>query len=250
MLLLALPVLLLTVAIGLRGSGVTVAAYGLIENAGSALIQRPTMNFTSGCTPTDNAGANRTDINCSSGGSPVAHVFPTATSSNGTAASTNTLVLIGLSNNGGSNAGGVEPAGFNNDYLGLNYNSIVGAGTPGYVVLYGGPWTGGTVTLSAFAAVFHPSATTYTFTGAVACYTQTVSSSGNNNVASDPTYGSTVTITLTTTISGSTTQSGQTTAGTLSMSGCSTGNFFQVKIPRSDSVATDQVFVNQFILTY
>ena len=53
--------------IALSGSGVTSAAYSTIQNAGSSVTQRPTMNFVSGCTPADNSGANRTDITCSGG---------------------------------------------------------------------------------------------------------------------------------------------------------------------------------------
>jgi hypothetical protein len=62
--------LLIIVATFLAGSGVTSAAYSTIQNAGSSLTQRSTMNFTSGCTPADNPGANRTDIACT-GGFPV-----------------------------------------------------------------------------------------------------------------------------------------------------------------------------------
>ena len=60
-----IPVLALVLAIALKGSGVTSAAYNTIKNAGSALTQRPTLNFTGGgCS--DNAGANETD--CTGGG--------------------------------------------------------------------------------------------------------------------------------------------------------------------------------------
>ena len=64
--------LLFIVVSALSGSGVTSAAYNLIENAGSPLTQRPTMNFIGTCTPADNSGANRTDITCSGGGSGLA----------------------------------------------------------------------------------------------------------------------------------------------------------------------------------
>lgn len=61
-------VLILTIA--LSGSGVTSAAYNTIQNAGSSVTQRPTMNFTGGgCTPSDDSGNNRTTVNCSGGGS-------------------------------------------------------------------------------------------------------------------------------------------------------------------------------------
>src|SRR5271165_6758247 len=64
-----IPVLALVLAIALKGSGVTSAAYNLIESAGSALTQRPTLNFVSGVTCVDNAGANRTDCTGSAGSS-------------------------------------------------------------------------------------------------------------------------------------------------------------------------------------
>lgn len=52
----------------LHGSVVQHAAYYIIENSGTALTSRPTLNFVSGTTCVDNAGSNRTDCT-SSGGS-------------------------------------------------------------------------------------------------------------------------------------------------------------------------------------
>jgi len=65
--------LILIVSTFLVGSGVTSAAYNTIQNAGSSVTQRPTMNFTGGgCTPSDDSANNRTTVNCSAGGSSLA----------------------------------------------------------------------------------------------------------------------------------------------------------------------------------
>src|SRR5487761_2374170 len=64
----AVTLSLLALSFLLPGSGVTSAAYNLIENAGTALTQRPTLNFVSGTTCVDNAGSNRTDCTTSGSG--------------------------------------------------------------------------------------------------------------------------------------------------------------------------------------
>jgi hypothetical protein len=77
-----LTAIALTLIIGgttvLHSSGITSAAYSLIKNAGSALTQRPTLNFVSGTTCVDNAGANRTDCTSSGGGSSFYQTIQTA----------------------------------------------------------------------------------------------------------------------------------------------------------------------------
>jgi len=60
--------LLLLLGFALDGSGIATAAYNLIENNGSAVAMRPTLNFTNGgCV--DNPTDNRTDCTISGGGS-------------------------------------------------------------------------------------------------------------------------------------------------------------------------------------
>lgn len=66
----AVVLLVATAIFVLPGSSITQSAYNLIENAGSALTKRPTLNFVNGgCA--DNAGSNRTDCTISGGGGGV-----------------------------------------------------------------------------------------------------------------------------------------------------------------------------------
>jgi len=60
--------LLMVVSTALVGSGVTSAAYNLIETAGSAVTQRSTLNFVSGATVVDDPSNNRTNVTISGGG--------------------------------------------------------------------------------------------------------------------------------------------------------------------------------------
>ena len=69
----AVPIVLIGIFGILRGSGIATAAYNLIENGGSALTMRPTLNFVnSGCA--DNPTDNRTDCTISGGGSAYATI--------------------------------------------------------------------------------------------------------------------------------------------------------------------------------
>jgi hypothetical protein len=80
---------LLGAAAALWPSGITQSAYNLIENAGSALTMRTTLNFTgTGVSVADNAGKNRTDVTIpgGSGGNPTIAV--SNASSTGTTTST------------------------------------------------------------------------------------------------------------------------------------------------------------------
>jgi hypothetical protein len=68
LLLTTLVIFVLSVGIGLNASSISNAAYGLIKSAGSALTQRPTLNFVSGTTCVDNAGSNQTDCTSAAAG--------------------------------------------------------------------------------------------------------------------------------------------------------------------------------------
>lgn len=84
----------IAIAPALWASGIVQSAYNLVLSAGSAVTPRTTMNFVSGCTAADNAGANRTDVTCSGGTGITALTGDVTASGTGSVAAT----VAGLKN--------------------------------------------------------------------------------------------------------------------------------------------------------
>ena len=166
--LLSLTVIVALAAV-LMGSGVVPAAYSLIQNGGSPLTMRPTLNCSTGTTCTDDAAHNRTNITASgSSGLPI--------QANGTPVATATT----LNFDNGSNT--TVSCSNSSGTVTCTYNSSGGGGTtvtalPPYIEL-------GSTLYTAYNMYAVTLPTSPTYLNSVSCSSSTTAANGDLVVSS------------------------------------------------------------------